>query len=198
MSRQQQSTVLNTATKNSGTDTANAATAFGNTTNSIGDYNNQLAKFVSGNPYTKGGEFDSTVNPMLANASDAGANSLAGALQSQSRRTGQNSAADAATAASGAQQNTRDLSTALAGAQQQRIAGETGYNTTGLQAGTVPITANAGLYGTSLSGGNAALNTGEGQRKPQVSGIRLATLLPVRSVQQRADLEVTAKWAATA
>jgi hypothetical protein len=155
--------VISTADKNSATDTGNAANTFGAAQTSIGDYQNQLAKLVSGNPYTKGGEFDSTINPMLANASDAGSNSLKGALQSQSLRTGQNSAADAATAASGAQQNTRDLSSALAGAQQSRIGSEAGYNQAALGAAATPISANSSLYGTSLSGGNAALNTAAGE-----------------------------------
>lgn len=111
---------------------------------------------MSGNPYAKNSEYDQTINTGLANVSDAGSNSLAGALQSQARRTGQNSAADAATAAAGANQNTRDLSASLADAQQKRIAGEAGYNTTALQAGTVPITANESLYGTSTGAANNA------------------------------------------
>src|ERR1700744_2128688 len=99
MSRGQQSAVIDTAKNQNATDFSNAQSSYGNTENAIGNYNNQLAKFVSGNPYTKGGEFDQTVNTGLANVSDAGANSLRGALQSQALRTGQNSAADAATAA---------------------------------------------------------------------------------------------------
>lgn len=162
MSRGQESNVISSASDQNKTNFGNAQSAFGGAQTDIGDYQNQLAKFVSSNPYTKGGEYDSTINPALANASDAGSNSLKGALQSQSLRTGQNSAAGLATAASGAQQNTRDLSTALAGAQQQRIAGETGYNTTGLQAGTVPISAQSSLYGTATGGANSALSTQAG------------------------------------
>src|SRR3984957_18111232 len=150
MSRGQESSVISSASNQNKTNFGNAQSAFGGAQTDIGDYQNQLAKLVSGNPYTAGGEYDQTINKGLANASDAGANSLRGALQSQSLRTGQNSAADAATAASGAQQNTRDLSSALAGAQQQRIAGQVGYNTTGLNASAVPISANQSLYGTSL------------------------------------------------
>jgi hypothetical protein len=67
-----------------------------------------------------------------------------------------NSAADAATAASGAQANTRDLSTALASADQNRINSETGYNTTGLDATATPISAESGLYGTSTGGADTA------------------------------------------
>ena len=123
MSRGQSTQAFNTASNENATDFGNAQSAFGSTEDAIGNYNNQLANFVSGNPYTPGGEYDQTINTGLTNVSDAGANSLAGALQAQARRTGQNSAADAATAAAGAQQNTRDLSSDLAAAQQKRIAG---------------------------------------------------------------------------
>src|SRR5579862_4522561 len=128
MSRGQSTQAFNTASSQNAANFGNAQTAFKNTQNAIGNYNNQLAQFVSGNPYTKGGEYDQTINQGLTNVSDAGANSLKGALQSQVLRTGQNSAADAATAASAAQQNTRNLSGELANAQQQRIASEAGYN----------------------------------------------------------------------
>jgi hypothetical protein len=83
--------------------------------------------------------------------------SLAGALQSQARRTGQNSAADAATAAAGAQQNTRDLSGDLAAAQQKRIAGEAGYNQAALGASALPINANQSLYGASSNAADSLL-----------------------------------------
>lgn len=159
MSRGQSTTAFNTSTANSGTDQGNAESSFGGATNSIADYNNQLAKYVSGNPYTAGGEYDQTINTGLANTSDAGSNSLKGSLQSQVLRTGENSAADAATAASGAQQNTRDLSSALASAQQQRIGSEASYNQSALGASAEPISAESGLYGTSVGGANSAENT---------------------------------------
>jgi hypothetical protein len=155
MSRQQSTQAFNTAANENATDFGNAQSAFGNTEDAIGNCNNQLAKFVSGNPYTPGGEFDQTINTGLANVSDAGANSLQGALQAQARRTGQNSAADAATAAAGAQQNTRDLSSDLAGAQQKRIAGEAGYNQTALGASAEPVSANQALFGTSSNAADA-------------------------------------------
>lgn len=159
MSRGQESSVVNTASKQNAANFSNAQSAFGDTEDSIGNYQKQLNSFVSANPYTKGGEFDSTINTGLANASDAGSNSLKGALQSQAMRTGQNSAADAATASSGAQANTRALSSSLAGAQQQRIGSEAGYNQTALGASTEPISAQSGLYGSAGSQASGALNT---------------------------------------
>ncbi len=76
MSRGQSTQAFNTASNENATDFGNAQSAFGSTEDAIGNYNNQLAKFVSGNPYTKGGEYDQTINTGLANVSDAGANSL--------------------------------------------------------------------------------------------------------------------------
>jgi hypothetical protein len=157
MSRGQSTQAFNTASNENATDFGNAQSAFGSTEDAIGNYNNQLAKFVSGNPYTPGGEYDQTINTGLTNVSDAGANSLAGALQAQARRTGQNSAADAATAAAGAQQDTRDLSGDLAAAQQKRIAGEAGYNQAALGASALPISANQSLYGTSSNAADSLL-----------------------------------------
>ena len=157
MSRGQSTQAFNTASDENATNFDNAQTALGGTQDAIGNYNNQLAKFVSGNPYTKGGEYDQTVNSGLTNVSDAGANSLAGALQAQAMRTGQNSAADAATAAAGAQRNERNLAGDLAGAQQSRIAGEAGYDRTALGAAATPIQANQSLYGTATNAADGTL-----------------------------------------
>lgn len=165
MSRGQSSTAFNTASNQNATDFSNAQDAFGSTENSIGNYNNQLAKFASSNPYQAGGEFDSTINTGLANASDAGSNSLKGALNETALRTGMNSAADTATAASNAQQNTRNLSSNLAQAQQQRIGSEAGYNQQALSATTEPINANASLYGTTNNAADSTLGTEEGAAK---------------------------------
>ena len=73
MSRGQSTQAFNTASNENATDFGNAQSAFGSTEDAIGNYNNQLAKFVSGNPYTPGGEYDQTINTGLANVSDAGA-----------------------------------------------------------------------------------------------------------------------------
>ena len=157
MSRGQSTQAFNTASNENATDFGNAPSAFGSTQNAIGNYNNQLANFVSGNPYTPGGEYDQTINTGLANVSDAGSNSLQGALQAQALRTGQNSAADAATAAAAAQQNTRNLSSDLANAQQQRISSEAGYNQAALGASAEPIGANESLYGGSSNAADSTL-----------------------------------------
>lgn len=165
MSRGQSTQTFNTAAGQNATNFGNAQNALGAAQNDIGDYQDQLAEFVSGNPYTQGGEYDQTINTGLANLSDAGSNSLQGALQAQALRTGQNSAADAATAASAAEQNTRNLSSDLAQAQQQRISDEAGYNEQALQASAEPEQMEAGLYGTAGNQANNELETEEGAAK---------------------------------
>lgn len=162
MSRGQSSQTFGTATSQNATNFGNSQADQSDAQSDIGDYKNQLAKFVSSNPYTAGGEYDQTINKGLANVSDAGSASLKGALQSQAQRTGQNSAADAATAASGAQANTRQLSSDLASAQQQRISGEAGYNTTALGASAQPASMESGLASTAGGQGNQELSTAEG------------------------------------
>lgn len=165
MSRGQSTQTFNTASGQNKTNFGNAQNSFAAAQNDVGNYQNALAQFVSGNPYTAGGEYDQTINAGLANTSDAGSNSLKDALQSQSLRTGQNSAADAATAASAAEQNTRNLSSDLASAQQQRISSEAGYNQQALNAAAEPEEMESALYGTSGSQGNQELDTEEGAAK---------------------------------
>jgi hypothetical protein len=162
MSRGQSTQTFNTAASQNAANFGNAQSALGQSQNDIGNYQKQLASFVSGNPYTAGGEYDQTINTGLANTSDAGSNSLQGALQSQAMRTGQNSAADTATAASSAQQNTRNLSSSLASAQQQRISDEAGYNQQALSASAVPAQMESSLYGTAGGQANQELGTEEG------------------------------------
>jgi hypothetical protein len=162
ISRAQATQAFNTASSENSTNFGNSQSAFGDTQNDIGDYKSQLAKYVSGNPYQSGGEYSQTINSGLSNASDAGSNSLKGALQSQSMRTGQNSAAGLATAASGAEANTRNLSSSLASADQQRINSEAGYNAQALSATAEPISAESNLYGT--SGGQADSELGTEQK----------------------------------
>jgi hypothetical protein len=162
VSRSQSTGVYNTASGNSSQDQSNAQSAYGSTQGDINNYQNQLSKFVSSNPYQSGGEYDQTINTGLANTSQAGANSLAGNLQSQALRTGQNSAADAATAATYARNNQQQLSSDEANAQQTRIGDEAQYNEAGLQAATEPISAESSLYGTSSGAANTAENTAAG------------------------------------
>src|ERR1700740_897694 len=162
MSRGQSTQTFNTASSENAANFGNAQPASATAQNDNGNYQNQLANVISGNPYGKGGEYDQKINQGLTNVSDAGSNSLQGALQSQALRTGQNSAANAATAASAAQQNTRDLAGDLASAQQQRISDEAAYNQAALGASAVPGQMEAGLYGQAGGQANQELGTAEG------------------------------------
>ena len=89
MSRSQSTQVFNQSKGNATTDQSDATNSYGQTQSDISDYKNDLSKFMSSNPYTKGGEYDQTVNTGLANASDAGSSSLKASLQDQALRTGQ-------------------------------------------------------------------------------------------------------------
>lgn len=161
MSRGQQNQVFSTASGQNAQSFQNAQNAFGQAQSGVQNYRNNLAKFVSGNPYVQGGEYDQTINAGLANASDAAANSLNGALEAEARRTGQNSAADAATASSMAQADERNLSSQLARAQQQRISDEAGYNEQALRASAVPEQMEAGLFGQAGGQANQQLGSEE-------------------------------------
>jgi hypothetical protein len=156
MSRGEASTAFKTAQSTQKTAASEAGTEFGAVNDSIKEYQDNLSKFVSSNPYTKGGEYDKTILPGLAATSDAGSSSLKGMLQEQSQRTGENAAGSAATAEEAARASTRDLATQEAEAEQNRIKGETTYNQEGLQAGTVPIQAQGQLFGTTTGASTGA------------------------------------------
>lgn len=162
MSRGQSTETFKTASGENAANFGSARNALGAAENGITGYQSQLAKFVSGNPYTAGGEYDQTIDKGLTDLSKAGANSLKGALQAQSLRTGQNSAANAATAASAARRNTRDLAGSLASAQQQRIGNEAGYNQAALRASAVPEQMASGLYGEAGRQADDELDSEEG------------------------------------
>lgn len=156
MARGEASKAFGVAQQTQKTAAGEAATEFGAVNDSIKEYQDNLSKFVSSNPYTKDGEYDRTILPGLADTANAGASSLRGALQEQSARTGENAAGSAATAAEAARASTRDLATQEAEAEQNRIKGETTYNQAGLEAGTVPIQAQGQLFGTTTGASTGA------------------------------------------
>lgn len=161
MSRSQQSQVLDTATANSGTDQTAATTAANAETADIGNYESQLAKYAAENPYTSGGEYQTSQNQTLAGTADAGSAAITNQENTIAQRTGQNAASADAVAAESARQNQRDLSSAEGGANAQRIGSEAGYNQGVVSASEVPAQLEAGMYSTSLGGANSSLNTAE-------------------------------------
>jgi len=157
MSRGQSTQAFDTASNENATDFGNAQSAFGSTEDAIGNYNNQLAKFRIRQPLYSGRRIRPDHQHRPGQCIRRRRQFPRGRSAGASSAHGQNSAADAATAATGAQQNTRDLAGDLAAAQQKRIAGEAGYNQAALGATAVPIGANQALYGTSSNAADSVL-----------------------------------------
>jgi hypothetical protein len=157
MSRAQQTQVLNTATANNTADQTAATTATAAETADIGNYESQLSKYAANNPYTAGGEFQTSQNQSLAGTADAGSAALTNALDTQAKRTGQNAGAANATAAETARANQRTLSTEEGNANTQRIGDEANYNAGVLQATAAPVSMEAGIANPNLSAADANL-----------------------------------------
>lgn len=162
MSRSQQQQVLNTATTNSATDQTTAQNATAAETADIGNYEAQLSKYAASNPYVSGGGYQTSQNQALAGTADAGSSALTNTLQTQAKRTGENSSAANATAAEAARANQRTLATGEADANTQRIGDEANYNAGVLQATAAPVSMEAGIANPSLSAANGSLNTAAG------------------------------------
>ena len=157
MSRGQSTQAFNTASNENATDFGNAQSAFGSTEDAIGNYNNQLAKFVSGNPYTPGGEYDQTINTGLANVSDAG------------RQFPRRRAAGAGPAHRPEQRGRCRHRSSRGAAEHPRPVGRPGRGAAKahcrrswlqpgcLGASAVPISANQSLYGTSSNAADSVL-----------------------------------------
>lgn len=160
MSRSQQQTIMNTSLANSGSDQTAATQARTAEQADIGNYEGQLAKYASENPFLQGGEYDKATGQKLSGVADAGSVALNDALQRQAQRTGANASSSIAAAKQGARENTRDLMTGEADATQKRVAGEADYNRNVLGASEVPAQLDAGMYSTSLGGANNALGIG--------------------------------------
>lgn len=125
------------------------------------NYRNTLGKYIADNPYTKGGEFDTSENQILANTADASSDATRDQLQTQAQRTGQNVNAANATAEEVAQQNERNLSGQSSEATQSRIASKAGYDANGVQMSAEPITAETNLYNAGNTAATGELNTAE-------------------------------------
>lgn len=161
MSRSQQTQVLNTATANSGADQTAATKAATAETGAIGDYSAQLAKYAAENPFTPGGEYQTSQNQTLAGTADAGSAAITNQENTIAQRTGQNAASADAVAAEAARANQRDLSSAEGAANDKRIGSEADYNKGVVGMSEVPAQLDAGMYATSLGGANSSLNTAE-------------------------------------
>lgn len=159
MSRPQINAVNDTASSQNKGYYNDAQNSYVQSQNDIGDYQDQLSKYASSNPYVEGGQFQTDSNKVIANTNDAGARAAGEKLQSQALRTGQNSAGDVAATEQLEQQGTRDTAAEEAKANQQRIEGDAGYNKSTLQATEFPAQFAAGMASSMSGAANKALDT---------------------------------------
>ena len=138
----------------------NAQSSYTSATQDIGEFKNELGKYASQNPYKQGGEFQTSQNQQLADTAAGGAQSTAQAIQGSQVRSGQNPAAGIAAAEQVSQANQRNMTSSENQATQQRIQGETGYNTNTLNASAKPEEMQAGLYGQAGEQATKDLGTG--------------------------------------
>jgi hypothetical protein len=135
MSRSQQGQTFNTASGENKSYNNLANTSFANTQGDINNYASAVGGFNAANPYVQGGQAETAENQQIADTGAGMARSAGQALQSQAVRTGQNAGGAIAATEQMEQQNERNLVGQEAGATQQRLAADTGYRTTGLEAG---------------------------------------------------------------
>jgi len=135
MSRAQQGQVGSTAAGENKSYNTLANTSFGNTQGDINNYASAVGGFNAANPYVQGGQAETAENQQIADTAAGQAQAAGQALQSQAVRTGQNAGGAIAATEQMENQNERNLVGQEAGATQQRLAADTGYKTTGLEAG---------------------------------------------------------------
>ena len=161
MSRSNSANISSTAQTNSATDQTNAENAQNAENADIGNYESQLSKYAAENPYTSGGEYQTSQNQTMAANADVGSSALTNQLQTQAQRTGQNAGAANATAAEAARQNQRDLSAGEASDNATRIGNEAGYNQGVVNASEIPAQLEAGEASADLDAANNSLGTAQ-------------------------------------
>lgn len=162
MSRSQSTSVYDTATDDSKTQQTQSQAALADAQGDISEYKDNVAKFNAANPYGDGGEAQTATNQVTANTADSTAKAYGNMLQEQAQRTGENASAANASAEAIAEQSQRDLSATQAGAVADRLKNDASYKQAGLEAGTVPISAETTLSGQQGQLSSANLNTAQG------------------------------------
>lgn len=135
MSRAQQGQVFQQGQDQSKSYNTEAQTSFDTTNKDIGDYSTAVGAFKAGNPYGQGGQAQTLENQQLSDTAAGLASSTGQALQSAAVRNGQNTGGAIAATKEMQAENERALAGQEAGATQQRLAADTGYKATGLEAG---------------------------------------------------------------
>lgn len=132
MSRSQQGAVVQQAGDENKTYNQNAQTSFNTTQGDVTDFGKATNKFVAANPYIQGGEYQTSSNQILGDTAAGLAQSTGQGIQGAAVRTGQNAGGAIAATENMEEANMRGLSAEQAKANQDRIAGETKYDETGL------------------------------------------------------------------
>jgi hypothetical protein len=161
MSRGQENQVFNTSSDQNKTAATNAQTSYNAAQTDIGNYQDQLSKFASANPYGQGGEYQTATNQATSNTADAASQAAAQQMQSQAVRTGQNAAGGIAAGLQANQTNTRNLMEQQAKNNASRISSGADYGKSVLSASEVPATLEAGLTGQQLNAQSSTLSDEE-------------------------------------
>lgn len=161
MSRSQQNQTFETAQQQNAENQATAKNAENEAQQDIGNYESQLSKFASSNPYVQGGEYQTAENQQLADTANSTANAAKAQAQSQAQRTGQNPQAAIAAGETEQQNAQRALADQQARATEGRIGDEAKYNQGVLQASAEPFSMENSLASLAANQANSELGTQE-------------------------------------
>jgi hypothetical protein len=139
ISRAQQGQVFNQTKGEQGTAFGDAENSYTKAQQDIGNYESQLGKYASSNPYTAGGEFQTDTNRVLANTADSSATSAGARLQGIAARTGQNPGGATAATEEMQNQNERNLGGQEAEAERIRLGEKANYDKGVLSATAAPV-----------------------------------------------------------
>lgn len=161
MGRSQSQDISDQSKANSAQDQANAQSSLAATNKSLTDYSNNVNNFMKFGRQTYGanGEFMKDQSAIANTTAAAGSNAIKGSMALNALKTGENTASYAPAQATSQRQAEQDMTSQLANADSSRLDKLTAINQQGVQDSALPASAQAGLYGTSLGGGNAAMGT---------------------------------------
>lgn len=165
MSRSQQNQVFNTGMANSKQDQGNAQTAFTGAETGINDFNANLAKYNSANPYTKGGEFATDESNINAGRANADASAVRDSLDRHGKTSGENTSGYASNVVSATRQATLDEADAQAKSDAARLGEDVKYRQFGVDASKFPVQAQTALSGQNLNAADSSLGTAESAAK---------------------------------
>lgn len=157
MTKSQSNQAFNTASGDNSKAASNAQSSYQAAQQDVGDYQSQLAKFASSNPFSAGGEYQTAQDQALASTAAAGSQAAQQAAQSAAVRNGSNPAAAIAAGTQAQIQNTQNQMGDVAQANQSRISQGAQYGQDVLQASAVPEQMEAALTGQQLGAQDSSL-----------------------------------------